>query len=171
MTGLPRGYAKIQKSQHRKKQPRSSVESRRQSNGVTELGLCIHHTADNSTLLKTACSFLSLSGLPLSSFCRWYWGNQVLYNDPQLCLLLQWNLHVYNGHPWDHAKWLLYRGDLLIEVGPQWRIQWGFFGFLRTPCTVLTDLSCHHVITSHYVIIIMITCHGLFTLDCSITVE
>ena len=24
---------------------------------------------------------------------------------------------VYNGHPWDHAKWLLYRGGLLIEVG------------------------------------------------------
>ena len=23
---------------------------------------------------------------------------------------------VYNGHPWDHAKWLLYRGGLLIEV-------------------------------------------------------
>ena len=24
---------------------------------------------------------------------------------------------VYNSHPWDHAKWLLYRGGLLIEVG------------------------------------------------------
>ena len=24
---------------------------------------------------------------------------------------------VYNGHPWDHAEWLLYRGGLLIEVG------------------------------------------------------
>ena len=24
---------------------------------------------------------------------------------------------VHNGHPWDHAKWLLYRGGLLIEVG------------------------------------------------------
>ena len=24
---------------------------------------------------------------------------------------------VYNGHPWDHAKWLLYGGGLLIEVG------------------------------------------------------
>ena len=24
---------------------------------------------------------------------------------------------VYNGHPWDQAKWLLYRGVLLIEVG------------------------------------------------------
>ena len=24
---------------------------------------------------------------------------------------------VYKGHPWDHAKWLLYRGSLLIEVG------------------------------------------------------
>ena len=25
----------------------------------------------------------------------------------------------YSGtcHPWDHAKWLLYRGGLLIEVG------------------------------------------------------
>ena len=23
---------------------------------------------------------------------------------------------VYNSHPWDHAKWLLYRGGLLIEV-------------------------------------------------------
>ena len=22
-----------------------------------------------------------------------------------------------NGHPWDHAKWLLHRGGLLIEVG------------------------------------------------------
>ena len=24
---------------------------------------------------------------------------------------------VYNGHPWDYAEWLLYRGGLLIEVG------------------------------------------------------
>ena len=24
---------------------------------------------------------------------------------------------VYNSHPWDHAEWLLYRDDLLIEVG------------------------------------------------------
>ena len=24
---------------------------------------------------------------------------------------------VYNCHLWDHAKWLLYRGGLLIEVG------------------------------------------------------
>ena len=24
---------------------------------------------------------------------------------------------VYNSHPWDNAKWLLYRGGLLIEVG------------------------------------------------------
>ena len=24
---------------------------------------------------------------------------------------------VYNSHLWDHAKWLLYRGGLLIEVG------------------------------------------------------
>ena len=24
---------------------------------------------------------------------------------------------VYNGHPWDHAKWVLNRGGLLIEVG------------------------------------------------------
>ena len=24
---------------------------------------------------------------------------------------------VYNGHPWDRAEWLLYRGGLLIEVG------------------------------------------------------
>ena len=24
---------------------------------------------------------------------------------------------VHNGHPWNHAKWLLYRGGLLIEVG------------------------------------------------------
>ena len=23
---------------------------------------------------------------------------------------------VYNGHPWDHAEWLLNRGGLLIEV-------------------------------------------------------
>ena len=27
------------------------------------------------------------------------------------------DIPVYNGHPWDHAKWLLYRGGLLIEVG------------------------------------------------------
>ena len=24
---------------------------------------------------------------------------------------------VYNGHNWDHAKWLLYRGGLLIALG------------------------------------------------------
>ena len=24
---------------------------------------------------------------------------------------------LYTGHPWDHAKWLLYRDGLLIEVG------------------------------------------------------
>ena len=24
---------------------------------------------------------------------------------------------VYNGHPWDRAEWLLYRGGLLLEVG------------------------------------------------------
>ena len=31
---------------------------------------------------------------------------------------------VYNGHPWDHAKWLLYRGGLLIEVGGALGLYW-----------------------------------------------
>ena len=39
---------------------------------------------------------------------------------------------VYNGHPWDHAKWLLYRGGLLIEVtvykGHPWdHAEWLFY--------------------------------------------
>ena len=36
---------------------------------------------------------------------------------PLLLFFLHTVKPVYNGHPWDHAKWLLYRGGLLIEVG------------------------------------------------------
>ena len=38
---------------------------------------------------------------------------------------------VYNGHPWDHAEWLLYRGGLIIEVGGAldgWMDGWMEFG-------------------------------------------
>ncbi len=35
------------------------------------------------------------------------------------CILIEWeyseiNLPVYNSHPWDQQKWLLYHGDQLI---------------------------------------------------------
>ena len=31
--------------------------------------------------------------------------------------IIQWNLFITVILAWDHAKWLLYRGGLLIEVG------------------------------------------------------
>ena len=37
---------------------------------------------------------------------------------------------VYKGHPWDHAKWLLCRGGLLIEVGGALGLYWMDFGTL-----------------------------------------
>ena len=37
-----------------------------------------------------------------------------LSHDWTIGMELQWNLSIYKG---DRAKWLLYRGGLLIEVG------------------------------------------------------
>ena len=48
---------------------------------------------------------------------------------------------VYNGHPWDHAKWLFYRGGLLVEVdGTLGLYQWMDFGTYPTGWYIEGDL-------------------------------
>ena len=41
-------------------------------------------------------------------------GSNIIICRPEIHCTVE---PVYNGHPWDHADMLLYRGGLLIEVG------------------------------------------------------
>ena len=46
---------------------------------------------------------------------------------------------VYNGHPWDHAKWLLNRGGLLIEVGGALGLDFGTYStgwYIEVTCQI-----------------------------------
>ena len=48
---------------------------------------------------------------------------------------------VYNSRPWDHAKWLLYGGGLLIEVGGALGLYWWMeFGTYPTGWHIEDDL-------------------------------
>ena len=60
-------------------------------------------------------------------------------------------LEPINGHPWGHAKWLLYRGGLLIEVGGALGLHWWMdFGTYFTGWHIESDLA-NQVASLYYI--------------------
>ena len=67
---------------------------------------------------------------------------------------------VYNGHPWDHAEWLLYRGGLLIEVGGAYCIHGWTLRLILLAGIIEGDLPNQVAVSTGYTILCSISYRG-----------